>query len=675
MSNGMEAESPPLEDQTPISEGEWYITTDAPPVMIVTSPVPDPPVPEPAPDAFDYDPWHPITDGRWGLWDFQGQRWLYQIEWGRRDPDLLPGCSSQEEEKTPLSQPGEMAITEASPNPLGDAVLAPASAKETPSDAHADDYTRLAVIWAYRHLPNENRATRNAKEAVRRAAREAIEKEAIEADEFDLKKTQKKVRRILPLENVDPAVETIVFAHVRLLASIVGGWIKKFLDAKAVGMETRRQISLARIRFGNQIRLSKCKGLKGLDPKAARRKRAKSLEKRTAEAFGKIDRKLNDFDRQLEALEQRRTKTLQKLKARIQKKMKAEGIERIEVRGKPLYQKAGQRQWYILEKTVKELNIVRRERDALERKRWLAAANRYLPKQPKGPCGATIADQLFAECLFKLFRLVPLLPRLGKREQWDADDVPDHIARYVRTVAKHAILDYIKANKLGKPSEIRHYLHLRRWREENHNRITCYEPMGAGGDSPYENNSDLSADTLYTGNACYVAQSSQSGVVELEEREFLTHALKTVCRDFKDPLLLTMKREGMLSEDEIAEMLDLSVKQVHKRWWRMRKELVKLFELHRRKCNEGEKEKSKHCTQVKKERKRAEEIVASWRTPVKPVAYVPAPHFLVNRGPTVISAEYLASISTDAEAVALVMSGLRAISRRADIPGYEVLSV
>ena len=121
--------------------------------------------------------------------------------------------------------------------------------------------------------------------------------------------------------------------------------------------------------------------------------------------------------------------------------------------------------------------------------------------------------------------------------------------------------------------------------------------MGADGDSPYENNSDLSADTLYSANACYVAQSSMSGVVELEEQEFLTHAIKTVCRDFKDPLLLTMKREGMLSEDEIAEMLDLSVKQVHKRWWRMRKELVKLFELHRRKCNEGEKEKSKHCTQ------------------------------------------------------------------------------
>ena len=195
--------------------------------------------------------------------------------------------------------------------------------------------------------------------------------------------------------------------------------------------------------------------------------------------------------------------------------------------------------------------------------------------------------------------------------------------------------------------------------------------MGADGDSPYENNSDLSADTLYSANACYVAQSSMSGVVELEEQEFLTHAIKTVCRDFKDPLLLTMKREGMLSEDEIAEMLDLSVKQVHKRWWRMRKELVKLFELHRRKCNEGEKEKSKHCTQDKKERKRAEKFVASWRTPVKPVSHVPAPHFSVNRGPTVISAEYLASISTDAEAVALVMSGLRAISQRMDIPDYE----
>ena len=298
-------------------------------------------------------------------------------------------------------------------------------------DTHVDDDTRLAVIWAYRRLPNESRATRNAKEATRRAAREAIEKEAIEADEFDLKKTQKKARRILPLENVDPAVETIILAHVRLLASIIGGWIKKFLGAQAVGMETRRQISLAKIRIGNQLRLSKCKGLKGLDPKTARKKRAASLEKRTVEAFRKIDRELDAFDRQMEALEQQRKKTLQNLKAEIQEKMKAEGIERIEVyvRGKPSDQKADQRQWYILEKTIDELNIVRRERDALERKRWLAAANMYLPKQPKGKCGATIADQLFAECLFKLFRLVPLLPRLGKREQWDADDVPDHIAR------------------------------------------------------------------------------------------------------------------------------------------------------------------------------------------------------------------------------------------------------
>jgi hypothetical protein len=492
-------------------------------------------VPEPSPDASDCDSYHPSVDGRWCLSDFQGQRWRYHIEWGHDDLDLLPG--------------------------------------------NENDDTRRAVVWAYCRLPNEDRATRRAREAARRAAREA--------------------GHHLP-EDDDPAVQTIIFAHIRLVAGIVGRWTRKFLDAKARGMEARGQVALATLRAGKRIRWA---GIK------------------------RIDKKLDALAQKAESLEKRRAKAFDKIKTEIQEKIKADGVEKLVVSApdKPSYNKVGERQWYMWQNATAKLCSIRRKRDALERKRWLAMANMHVPKQPRGKCGATIAEELFAECLLKLVKLVPLLPRLGKRYEWDAYDAPDHIARYVRKVATNAIWDYVKANRPDRKSAQRHFAHLRRWKEENNNWTAYYEAVG-DGESPHEDDADDNTESVYDGNTCYVAQSSGSGIVELEEQEYVSHTIDLVCDDIKDRLLLTMKREGVLTEDEIGELLDLGVKRVSMRWWRMREKFVELFELSRR---EGwnQEEHSKRVTRDPKKRTLAEELVASWRSPIRPISYVPAPHF------------------------------------------------
>jgi len=488
-------------------------------------------VPVPPPGAFDGDSWNPRTE-QWCEYDRQGQRWRYHIEWGHIDPDLLAGSEN--------------------------------------------DDTYFDVVRAYRRLPDENRATRKAQEAARRAAREAN----------------------IPLpEDDDPAARSIILAHVRLVGYIVWKWIEENLDRKAIALEKAGQLALVELRAGKKI------------PK-------KRLEK--------IDRKLRILQRKAEEQERREAEAFQEITSRIREQMEADGIERIEVwiTGNPSYRKSAERHWYRWQKAIKELGRIRRKKDVLERKRRFALTRPHTPNVRQKRCGATIAEELFAIGLLKLVKLVPLLPRLGRRYGWDPYDAPEHIVRYLTRVVTNAISDYRKTVNQREKSSKEHAVRLRRWGDLNHNRTTI---IAANRDDE-DDDADPRAEWLSDGRYHYVVQSSGSGVVDMEEHEHLAHAINSVCDDVKDRLLLNMKWEGILTEEEMAVLLDLGVKQISARWWRMRRDLERLFGLRRRQCYD-KKESSKRVTRDLEKRKLAEELVAAWRSPIRPVTYVPAPHF------------------------------------------------
>ena len=92
-----------------------------------------------------------------------------------------------------------------------------------------------------------------------------------------------------------------------------------------------------------------------------------------------------------------------------------------------------------------------------------------------------------------------------------------------------------------------------------------------------------------------------------------------------------MKEEGIFTEGEIGEVLELKEKQIRKRLRRMKKELEDLFGLRRRNCDKDEKEECcKRVTKNPEKRKLGEEFMARWRD-AKQAAHsvVPTPHFLL----------------------------------------------
>ena len=149
-------------------------------------------------------------------------------------------------------------------------------------DLFSDDKTGdtwLAVLFAYLHLPDENKATRKAKVAARRAAREAAKQQAIEADEYDTKKTPKKYPPP-PIENVDPNVETVTIAYVPMVAMIVETWIEKHFDRKTIALESEGQTTLTKMRAGNRLNEKRMKEIE--EELNALDKKQKTLEEERA---------------------------------------------------------------------------------------------------------------------------------------------------------------------------------------------------------------------------------------------------------------------------------------------------------------------------------------------------------------------------------------------------------
>ena len=126
---------------------------------------------------------------------------------------------------------------------------------------------------------------------------------------------------------------------------------------------------------------------------------------------------------------------------------------------------------------------------------------------------------------------------------------------------------------------------------------------------------------LYDGNTRYVLECDRSGIAAMEQQEYMQWAINQVCHDHKDRPLLWMKEQGIFTESEIGEVLDLKEKQIRKRLRRMRKELEELFELRRRDCDKEKKdddkkekeECSKRVAKNSEKRKLGEEFMARWR--------------------------------------------------------------
>ena len=513
-------------------DGDWKIV-EGPPVEIALWPAL-----EPVPGASDSD--LPTADGP-SAGDSQEQGWRYHVEWRSRDPDLLA------------------------------------------ADATAE--TWLGVLFAYLHLPDEDRATRKAKEAARRAARESAKQQAIEADEFDTKKTPKQYPAF-PIEDVDPAIETIIFAFLKLVAYRVETWINEYLDRTAIALENAGQAALAEIRAGNRLSIKQ---------------------------ISELDEELQAIDEQEKTLEMEKAAAFDEIKASIWEKKRAERVERIEViiRGRASPEIASERPWYILQQATEALFDIRWRKAALERKRRLALLWLDAPKS-QGKGGATIAEELFAEGLLKLVKIVPTLPSLGKRKEWGYE-APDYIAYYLTGAVDNAIYDYRDAaDRFRGPPKDSIAPVLGRTKGNEYRRTIHIVRRNA----PSAN----SAEHLYDGNTRYFVQCNRSGVVELEEQEYMQWAIDHVCRDNKDQALLWMKEEGIFTQQEMADILDLTIGEVRDRCDSMRKELEKLFGLSRRRNPlpvkedaERQKERSKRASRKPEEQRRAQEYLAHWQ--------------------------------------------------------------
>ena len=193
--------------------------------------------------------------------------------------------------------------------------------------------------------------------------------------------------------------------------------------------------------------------------------------------------------------------------------------------------------------------------------------------------GATIAEELFAEGLLKLVEIVPSLPSLGRKNKWDYE-APERILYYLTRAVKSGIYDcYRAASRFrGPPKEEGKYIvRALKKRKPREYRTTIYKEA--------RGNSDGNPEWLYDGNTRYVLQCDRTGIAAMEEQEYMQWAIDQVCHDVKDRPLLWMKEEGIFTDGEIGEVLELKDKQIRKRLRRMRKELEDLFELRRRKCD------------------------------------------------------------------------------------------
>jgi hypothetical protein len=226
-------------------------------------------------------------------------------------------------------------------------------------------------------------------------------------------------------------------------------------------------------------------------------------------------------------------------------------------------------------------------------------------KKTKQKGGATIGEDLFSVGLLKIVRLVRLLPRIGKRYAWDDWEAPGHIGRYAGECAKNAIKDYLRKERQDRR-------HILGYLQRRHTLPKAGRIKSGEVDD---------VDQLFCNGAPCVAFSTDgSDELAIFQPAEVKDALDHACRDIIDRLLLTMKRNGVLTETQMGQLYGLTRDQVNDRLGRLVRDLQDALALERQPAR-------KRCSRKPEERRLAEEVVASWQCPAKR-SVVPPPHFL-----------------------------------------------
>jgi RNA polymerase sigma factor (sigma-70 family) len=213
---------------------------------------------------------------------------------------------------------------------------------------------------------------------------------------------------------------------------------------------------------------------------------------------------------------------------------------------------------------------------------------------PKG--GATIAEDLFSIGLLTLVEVVPVLPDVGRKGNWDELDAPDRIAPYLGTAASNAIKDYLDA-EAGDHERIKDYLAGQEGQHDAEGRRVIVpwafpkekdlldQEFGVCVARPHvprkdkeekEEEKEREDRPTYLEprpRAIYHAQNPDLILQAKEAKERSERrvrlALDHACKDVIDRLLLTMKREGKLTERQMGDQVELSRDQVHRRLHRL----------------------------------------------------------------------------------------------------------
>ncbi len=210
-----------------------------------------------------------------------------------------------------------------------------------------------------------------------------------------------------------------------------------------------------------------------------------------------------------------------------------------------------------LQKTVYRWVAINRGDDALrlEQRGRCALLKEWAGHKTKMKGGATIGEDLFSVGLLKLVKVVPSLRKVGKRYNWDELEVPCHIGKYLGQVVKNAIRDYLNREKWDH-ERILEYLQ------------TCHPFLKAGRIKRGEIDD---VDQVSCNGSSYVAFHMNTPDQEAAPLDALTGA----CEDIFDRLLLTMRREGVLTQAKMGKELGLTRSKVQRRLYDIRKRMEK----------------------------------------------------------------------------------------------------
>ena len=298
-------------------------------------------------------------------------------------------------------------------------------------------------------------------------------------------------------------------------------------------------------------------------------------------------------------------------------------------------------------------------------------------------------DDFFSVALLKIVEIVPSLLELGQQRDWDNWDAPEYIAAYLGTSVRNqlfrdliklskehdAILTFLQSQRCPIPipatrssfSDHSIYLvpepYVKKKKKEKDNKN---EPKKEESTEELERRlaREMQSTSIVDGLSFYMAYDDMTPdkILQLKEeaqqKKSFGAIFGSICEDIFDMFLLTMKREGILTETEMGELYGgkpngLGRDAVNRRLARLHVSLQEELGFEPDICSKYREQSGKRCTRNPKKRKLANEVLASWREPErdKPEnsakrAVVPVPHFITHQTPDCLSISSLADSST-----------------------------